>query len=241
MWNAILIPTKDNAVLWVNALFLFILLALNMADPLTIVFAYFLETIIIGVIHLVKWGMVSKYGKKSTNPQWQISGIPLLLFFTAHYGMFVAIQSIFAFTLFQSNIPGLKDGFHIIHNYTYILGSEGMLLILASIIINNLGYFYTNFWRNEKYRDYAPDSIFMKPYVRIFIQQFVVILAFFFFMLFNSGMIAAVLLILFRLFVDLAMFSINKDSRMLEIIAKKIAKTPEQYPEIKKQLQEYSE
>jgi hypothetical protein len=53
MWNAILIPTKDNAILWANALFLFILLVLNMADPLTIVFAYFLETIIIGVIHLV--------------------------------------------------------------------------------------------------------------------------------------------------------------------------------------------
>src|SRR5690606_25782495 len=141
----------------------------------------------------------------------------------------------------ESSIPGLKDGFHLVHNYTYILASEGMPLILASIIINNLSYFYTNFWRNEKYKDYAPDNIFMKPYVRIFIQQFVVILAFFFYMLFNSGMIAAMLLILFRLFVDLTLFSIKKDSRILEILSKKIAKTPEQYPEIKKQLQEYSE
>jgi len=54
MWNAILMPTKSNAILWANALFLFLLLALHMADPLTIVFAYFLETIIIGVIHLLK-------------------------------------------------------------------------------------------------------------------------------------------------------------------------------------------
>ncbi len=241
MWNAILTPTKNNAILWANAIFLFILLVLNMADPLTIVFAYFLETIIIGVIHLVKLWLVNKYGKKSTNPQWQMSAIPLMLFFTLHYGMFVAVQSVFAFTLFQSNISGLEDGFHIIHNYTYILGSEGMSLILASIIINNLSYFYTNFWRNEKYRDYAPDNIFMKPYVRIFIQQFVVILAFFFYMVFNSGMMAAVLLILFRLFVDLTLFSIKKDSRILEILSKKIAKTPEEYAEINKQLQEYSE
>jgi hypothetical protein len=116
-----------------------------------------------------------------------------------------------------------------------------MPIILASIIVNNLTYFYTNFWRNEKYREYTPDGILMKPYVRIFIQQFVVILAFFFYMLFNSGMIAAVLLILFRLFVDLIIFSIKKDSATLEILSKKLAKTPEQYPEIKKQLQEYSE
>jgi hypothetical protein len=81
----------------------------------------------------------------------------------------------------------------------------------------------------------------MKPYVRIFIQQFVVILAFFFFILFNSGMVAAVLLIFFRLFVDLVMVSIKKDSRMLETLTKKIAKNPEQYPEIRKQLQEFSE
>ncbi len=241
MWKEILLPTKNNAILWANALFLFLLLALNLADPLTIVFAYFLETIIIGVIHLIKLWMVSKYGKKSTNPQWQMSGIPLMLFFTVHYGMFVAIQSIFAFTLFNTTIPGLEDGFHLIHNYIFILGSVGMPLILTSIIINNLSYFYTNFWRNEKYKDYAPDNIFMRPYVRIFIQQFVVILAFFFYILFNSGMIAAVLLIVFRLFVDLVLFSIKKDSRMLDILSKKIAKTPDQYPEIKKQLQEFSE
>ncbi|WP_410006105.1 DUF6498-containing protein [Aequorivita nionensis] len=241
MWNAILMPTKSNAILWANALFLFVFLAFNLADPLTVVFAYFLETIIIGVIHLFKLWLVGKYGKKSTDPKKQLTGIPLMIFFCFHYGMFVAIQSVFAFSLFESSIPGLEDGFHLIHNYTFILGSAGMPIILASIIVNNLTYFYTNFWRNEKYREYTPDGILMKPYVRIFIQQFVVILAFFFYMLFNSGMIAAVLLILFRLFVDLIMFSIKKDSATLEILSKKLAKTPEQYPEIKKQLQEYSE
>ena len=241
MWKEILLPAKNNVILWANAFFLLLLLVFDFADPLTIVFAYFLETIIIGIIHLVKLGLVSKYGKKSTDPKSQMTGIPLMLFFTVHYGMFVGIQSIFAFTLFQSSIPGLKDGFNIFHNYSFILKYEGMPLILASIIVNNLGYFYTNFWKNEKFRDYAPDNIFMKPYVRIFIQQFVVILAFFFFILFNSGMVAAVLLIFFRLFVDLVMVSIKKDSRMLETLTKKIAKNPEQYPEIRKQLQEFSE
>ena len=241
MWNTIILPSKDNAILWANAFFLLLLLVFNLADPLTVVFAYFLETIIIGIIHLVKLWLVIKYGKKSSNPQGQMTGIPLMLFFVFHYGMFVAIQSIFAFILFSNSIHGLKDSFNLIYNYTYLLNSKGMPIILAAVILNNLTYFYTNFWRNEKYRDYSPDDIFMKPYVRIFIQQFVVILAFFFFIIFNSGMIAAVLLIIFRLFVDLVMVSIKKDSRMLDILAKKIAKTPDEYPQIKKQLQEFSE
>ncbi|AFL81300.1 hypothetical protein Aeqsu_1821 [Aequorivita sublithincola DSM 14238] len=241
MWKAILMPTKSTSILWANALFLLLLLAFNLAAPLTIVFAYFLETIIIGIIHLVKLWLVSKYGQKSTDPNNQLSGIPLMLFFTVHYGMFVAIQSIFAFSLFQGSVPGLKDGFDILYNYKFILGYEGMQLILASIILNNVIYFFTNFWQNEKYREYSPDRIFMKPYLRIFIQQFVVILAFFFFIIFNSGMIAAVLLIFFRLFLDLVLFSIKKDSRMLEILTKKISKSPDQYAEVSKQLQEYSE
>lgn len=241
MWKAILIPTKKTAILWANALFLLLLLFFNLAAPLTIVFAYFLETIIIGIIHLVKLWLVSKYGLKSTDPRNQLTGIPLLLFFIVHYGMFVGIQSIFAFTLFYSSVPGLKVGFDIFYNYNFILGYAGMPIILTSIILNNLMYFFTNFLRNKKYKDYSPDNIMMKPYVRIFIQQFVVILAFFFFMIFDSGMIAAILLIFFRLFVDLVMFSIRKDSKMLELLTKKVAKSPEEYAQVSKQLQEYSE
>ena len=241
MWKAIFFPTKNNAVLWANALFLLLLLLLKLADPLTVVFAYFLETIIIGIIHLVKLGLVSGYGQKSSNAQSLFSGIPLMLFFLLHYGLFVAIQSIFAFTLFQGSVSGLKDGFHLIYNYSFILGSTGMPIILTSIFVNNLSYFYTNFLRNGKYKEYAPGDIMMKPYVRIFIQQFVVILAFFFFIIFNSGVVAAVLLILFRLVVDLVLFSIRKDGKMLHILSQKLAKESEDIPEIKKQLQEYSE
>lgn len=241
MWKSILLPSKTNFVLWGNALYLLLLLIFQLVDPLTIVFAYFFETIIIGIIHVGKLWMVSRYGQKSTNPNNQLTGILLMLFFTAHYGMFVAIQSVFAFALFQSSIPGLKSGFDIFYNYRFILDYEGMYLILTPIIISNLSYFYTNFWRSEKYRDYTPDSILMKPYLRIFIQQFVVILAFFFFMLFDSGTIAAVLLIFFRLIVDLGLVSIRKDSQMLEAFTKNIAKTPEEYPEIRRQLQQYSE
>lgn len=243
MLKKLLIPTWDNALVWANALFLLLLLFLKIVDPLTIVFAYFLETIIIGLIHLVKLWLVNKYGKAEAEAEKpnQIKGIGMLIFFAFHYGFFVAIQSIFAFTMFEGSVPGLQDGFHLIHNYSVILNSAGISFILASILANNLGYFYTNFWRNEKYKEYAPNDIFFKPYVRIFIQQFVVLFSFFFFIIFNSAIVAAIILILLRLFIDLSLFSIKKDSNMLEIVARKLAKKPEDYPEIKKQLQEFTE
>ncbi len=241
MLKKLLLPTRDNALVWANALFLLLLLFLKIVDPLTIVFAYFLETIIIGIIHLLKLWLVNKYGKPDAEKPNQMKGIGMLIFFAFHYGFFVAIQSIFAFTMFEGSVSGLKDGFHLINNYSIILNSAGISFILASILANNLGYFYTNFWRNEKYKEYAPNDIFFKPYVRIFIQQFVVIFSFFFFIIFNSGMTAAVVLIFFRLFIDLALFSIKKDSKMLDMLAKKLAKQPEDYSEIKKQLQEFSE
>lgn len=241
MWKAILLPSKANLILWAYAIFLLLLLAFNLADPLTVVFAYFLETIIIGIIHLIKLWLVIKHGRKSPDPEGQKNGIPLLIFFVFHYGMFVAIQSVFAFTLFSSSIADIRDGFNLIQNYSYVLDSNGMPVILASIIISNLSYFFNNFWRNEKYRDYSPDKILLKPYVRIFIQQFVVLLAFFFFIIFNSGIVAAILLILFRLLVDLIIVSIKKDSRFLELLSTKLGKTPEEWRTVKEQLEEFSE
>jgi hypothetical protein len=60
-------------------------------------------------------------------------------------------------------------------------------------------------------------------------------------MLFNSGYVAAILLIVFRLFVDLVLFSVKKNGKLLVLLTEKIAKSPEDYPKVKKQLQEYSE
>lgn len=241
LWKAILLPNKANLFLWGNAVFMLFLLIARLADPLTIVFAYFLETIIIGFIHLLKLWLVSKYGKQSADTHSQWKGVIWMLFFTMHYGLFIAIQSVFAFALFQISIPEFKVGFDVLYNYGIILHYTGMPIILATVIVNNIKYFYTNFWQNRQFKDYTPQSIFVKPYLRIFIQQFVVIIAFFFYLLFASGIIAASLLIIFRLLVDLVLFSIKKDSRALELLTKKIAKGPEQYAEVSKQLQEFSE
>ena len=80
-----------------------------------------------------------------------------------------------------------------------------------------------------------------KPYVRICIQQFVVIIAFFFIVFGNVGVIAAILLILFRLLVDLVLESIRENAEMLEILSEKLANEKASKEEIKKQLMMFTE
>jgi len=242
MIKEILFPNKFNQFVWFNAIFLLFLVVFNYADSLTVVFAYFLETIIIGIIHCVKLLLVSKYGQKGTSKGFgDFKGIGLVFFFLFHYGMFVGVQSVFAFTLFESEFSGIKDGFNILDNYSFIIQSEGMSMVLGSLVLTNLGYLYTNFLSNEKYKDYTPEEIFIKPYARIFIQQFVVLLAFFFYVIFSDPIVAAILLIFFRLLVDLVIVSIRKDSDVLDTLARKSSNSYDHYLEMKKKYQEFSE
>ncbi|MBZ0328353.1 MAG: DUF6498-containing protein [Altibacter sp.] len=242
MISAILYPSKNNILVWANACFLLLLVLFNQIDSLTVVFAYFLETIVIGLFHIVKLWIVSNYGMEPTSDKGlQLKGLPLILFFIAHYGIFVGVQSVFAFALFEGTITEITDAFYLVQNYWYVINREGMSVVMASLVVTNLGYFYTNFWANEKYKEYTPSAIFIKPYVRIFIQQFVVILAFFFFIIFSTAKVAAILLILLRLLVDLVMVSLNKDSQALDNLARKYSKSYDHYLEMKKKYQEFSE
>ncbi|MEZ4858554.1 MAG: DUF6498-containing protein [Flavobacteriaceae bacterium] len=239
---SIFLPNKYNYLVWGNAVLLLVLLLLEKTDPSSIVFAYFLETIIIGVFHCIKLGMVNSLGKRSNpNVKMPSSTLGIILFFLVHYGMFVGIQSIFLFSFFQKTIPQLEDGFHLLHNYGVILGQEGIPILLASLFVSNLKYFYSNFLQKEQYKEYSVSSLFFKPYVRIFIQQFTVILAGFFFMIFSEGFAAAILLIVFRLLVDLIIIGIHRDSNNLDKLLRKITKNEADFLEAKKKLQEISE
>ena len=81
-----------------------------------------------------------------------------------------------------------------------------------------------------------------KPYLRIFIQQIVVIISFFFIVFDNgAGLIAAVLLIVFRLIVDLFFESIKENSAILDSLSVKLANEKATADDIKKQLISYTE
>jgi hypothetical protein len=196
-----LIPNKSNLFIWLNALFLIVLLIIGKADPLTIVMAYFLETIIIGIVNAFKMFKVI-----STNPK-EEKKYGLILFFIFHYSFFVAVQLIFVFVFLEMNDSNIKEPFNLIDNISYTMSLKGMTLVLTSILVYNLADYYFNFIRPKFYKETTSAKLFITPYPRIIIQQFSVIFGGFFIM-FNLGLYpVAILIILFRTLIELVFVS----------------------------------
>ncbi|WP_435414501.1 DUF6498-containing protein [Polaribacter aestuariivivens] len=233
MFKSIFYPTKQNAFIWLSSIYLLFLLYIGKATAISILFAYFLETIIIGIFNALKMLWSILFGKSTS------LGFGLVLFFLFHYGFFVAIQSIFGFSLFGIEGKGLiKEPFNLIENYTTILNLEDIKYALPAIIFMHLGKFITDYIGNEKYKKFTANEIMFKPYLRIFVQQFVVIISSFFIIFGESGagIIAAILLISFRLVIDLALESINENSEVLDYLSEKLENEKATKEEIKKQL-----
>ncbi|MCI2229718.1 DUF6498-containing protein [Polaribacter sp. MSW13] len=236
MLKDILYPTKQNAFIWLSSIYLLFLLYIGKASTMSILFVYFLETLIIGVFNALKMLWCIRYSKSKGKKS---ESYGLILFFLFHYGFFVAIQSIFGFALFGMEANEIiKEPFHIIDNYIAILNLEDVRYALPAIIFMHLGKFISDYLKNEKYKTFTAQEIMFKPYVRIFIQQFVVILSFFFIVFgeAGAGIIAAILLIFFRLLIDLVLESIKQDSKILDKVSEKLANEKASKEEIKKQL-----
>lgn len=229
MLKNIFYPTQQNAFIWLSSIYLLFVLYIGKVTPITILFAYFLETLIIGIFNALKMFFSIK-NSKSKN-------YGLILFFLIHYGFFVGIQSIFAFALFGIDGTSVfKEPFNIFENYGIILTLEDLKYALPAIIFTHVGKFFSDFIQNKKYLKFTPDEIMLKPYLRIFIQQFVVIISFFFIVFSKAEYIAAILLILFRLIIDLIMEAIKENSKTLDFLSEKLANEKASKEEVKKQL-----
>jgi hypothetical protein len=111
-----------------------------------------------------------------------------------------------------------------------------MKYALPAILIMHIGLFFTDYLKNKKYLKFTPEDIMFKPYIRIFVQQFVVIISFFFIVFAEAGVIAAMLLIFFRLLIDLVLTSVKENSKMLDVLTEKMANEKATKEEVKNQL-----
>lgn len=153
---------------------------------------YCLETIIIGFFTLTKLGVATAIRKKDwweNNGSKTIqSGLFFMLFFLVHYGLFVAVQtSIFFGVVSMHDDSGPSNILELVLNPNKYLDSEGWLMLWAFVF----GYGYENlmhFIMNNDYRTKSFARIMFEPYMRIFVQQFTVILGSFVLM-FNAGKI----------------------------------------------------
>jgi hypothetical protein len=170
---------------------------------------YCIETIIIGFFTLTKLGIATAIRKKdwweNNGSKTMVSGLFFMLFFLVHYGLFVGVQTSIFFGVISMHDDSAPSNIieFMLHPNKY-LGSEGWLLLCAFVF----GYGYENlmhFIINNDYRTKSFARIMFEPYMRIFVQQFTVILGSFVLM-FNADkifiLIFAAVKILFTVLVN---------------------------------------
>jgi len=204
----ILQPTLRNSSVWFNAIFLIALLLIGKSDALTVIMAYFLETIIIGVIFCFKLHKMVSFNEQ--NPYL------LVLKFLSHYLFFIAVQLVFVFAFLQFYDVNINKPYYLLENLKYVLSLKGMYVVLASIVGYNLADYVINFVLPKTYRRITLNNIISQPYSRVLVQQFTVILVCFFYFFISGIMVGAILLILLRTGLELYYNAKNE-----EIILKK--------------------
>lgn len=233
---------NSNPSIVANALFLIALLLVGKADPMAIVFAYVFETIIIGLVHVVKLFYIFKNNKPGKRES-KVGNFLLIPFFIIHYGIFVAIQSIFLYTAFAINDERFSTSLSF-SNFVQIFHLEGFKLVVLSILATHIASFYFSFLKVKKYNQQHLGAYMVKPYLRIFLQQFLAIIPFFFLFFMNAvGIVAAILLILMRTLLDYYFLSIAKDAKKIKALALRIMdqKKPEELPKIEATLKVFFE
>lgn len=183
-------------------------------DPVLIFIFYALETLVAGVFNLPKIFLTSRQHPSGTIPvdgqQKHYSAIGLMFFFTFHYGFFVFVQlTIFFGILSMSNydIPGvsLVDSFlGAPVNIARVAGQE-MGIVLGFMGFTYLMSFVSDYVIGHKAREMTPAAQMFEPYPRIFVQQFVVILAGWIMIIQFSGLPFLILFVAIKTIVDYLM------------------------------------
>lgn len=236
MITSIFFPSRRNIIVWLTSIYLLFLLYSGKISGLTVLFVYFLETLIIGLFNIVKIFLVLKLGEREKNNKF-IFRYWIILFFIFHYGFFVGVQSVFGFVLFEiEGSVSLGEPFNLIENYTKLLSFEGIQFALPVIFFNHMNWFVLGFLKEKKYHLFTAKEMLFKPYLRILIQQFVVILSVGLMLATKHAVIVGILLIFFRLIVDLTLEAIKLNSKLLDYLAEKMANEKTSKEEAKRQL-----
>ncbi|MBP6430493.1 MAG: hypothetical protein KA319_01900 [Ferruginibacter sp.] len=173
-------------------------------DAKHIFVVYAMETVIIGIINVLKMSFITLFVKKQDT--WQNnggssmqSGWFFILFFIAHYGFFVFVQT----QLFFNTSRYYSDG-SFLFNYAKIptiLGDDGKLVLLIFILYYSLQSFFT-FFGNGIYKTISMGRLMFEPYMRIFTQQVIVILGSMF-LTFGAGKIFILIFVVAKIFFEL--------------------------------------
>jgi hypothetical protein len=175
-------------------------------DPNQVFMVYCLETVVIGIFNLIKMGIVT--GVRKTDLWYnkgmatQTSGIVFMLFFLMHYGLFVTIQT--GLFIQVSGIGKTSTGFFdfFLHWPDY-LGPDAYIM-LGGFAVSYFVKLVWEFLRTGEYKRISMMKLMFQPYLRIFIQQFTVILGGIF-LSFGAGKIFLIIFAVIKTWIELGM------------------------------------
>ncbi len=182
---------------------------------------YCLETIIIGLFNVLKMLTVTFARKSDTwyseGKAQRVSGLVFILFFIVHYGIFVAIQT----GMFVA-VSGIGKTFHtgffdFFINWPKYIGKDAIIMMIGFVISYGFKFLW-DFIRTGEYKTISMMKLMFQPYLRIFVQQFAVILGSIF-LVFGAGkvfiLIFACVKIYFEIFIDYESL-LNKGIKQVE-------------------------
>jgi len=135
---------------------------------LTLLWGYWLQSIIIGLFTVIKLLM---FGNRNKHQRLLLTTVRNSIFFSVHYGIFHFVYLVFLYFFSTSGV----SGFHF-REPEYI----GITFIGLLFFINHLYSFLKNYVFEKKYIGSSTNQIFLEPYKRIFPMHLIIIAAGFF-------------------------------------------------------------
>jgi len=148
-------------------------------DPEEVFIVYCLETIIVGLVNLLKMAIVTLVRPVHDWPNrgnvTKQHGLFFMFFFIAHYGIFASVQMSIFF-----GVSGIGDGhnislFNFFVKWPNLISKGSLIMIIAFAICYTIKMIFDFILSNE-YRTISLMRLMFQPYGRIFIQQVAVIL-----------------------------------------------------------------
>lgn len=179
---------------------------------------YCLETVIIGIVNVLKMACVTLLVRKKD--EWENNGSSttqsgwfFIFFFIIHYGFFVFVQT----QIFFSVSKLVPDGSFLMSykKIPELLGDNGKLMLLIFVAYYTVQNIF-DFFLSGKYKTISMGRLMFEPYMRIFVQQLVVILGSIF-LSFGAGKVFILVFVIAKIFFELFV----NFSRFLELAEKR--------------------
>jgi hypothetical protein len=194
-------------------------------SPTEAFIVYALETLIVGMLTLLKMAVITLVRKTDTwyseGSSTKVSGLFFMFFFILHFGLFAAIQT----SIFSQSAKIAPSGAGVLHFflhwYEYI--NKDIAIMLSGFIVSYLVRSFIPFIVKGEYKTISMMRVMFQPYGRIFVQQFTVILGSMFLSLgFGKGFILVFALakIFFEVYINLDSY-IDKSMEDFEKKSKK--------------------